>query len=384
MTFLATTASGGKRDMTKDVASFKWPTGSCTAAPVANFFAAMLLLAGNSQFCVAVDLSTPEIELSLAGLQDSRLQLRSGSFTAEGAKLSIMPGQPRVTGKVRIECTFDFPANRLRFDRYEPGVAFGDDGGASVSTIGGKFSRDSEKWILWRAFPPTRTVDIVKPSEQVVTWINPFDVRTLGIAFWVDLENGTPFEQLFAYLQAAQWDQATVSPDGVYRLSSLIGKPPMVEQHRRTIWLDSKRGFSPVQLEVNRAVSSDNQKEPVVRSEAEWIQHSGIWVPSRLAIERNVGTDGYSKYELAFNWTQVNEDVDPTIFEVAGFELPKNVAIVDSRLGKPVTVRVTGRNDVPVSSPPAPWRSYLVVFGMAAVVVVALLLIRLTNKRRLR
>lgn len=84
-------------------------------------------------------------------------------------------------------------------------------------------------------------------------------------------------------------------------------------------------------------------------SQTTWQQKSGVWVPVTWTLEDpfDGNLDTY-----AFDWESVNEPVPERLFQLAGFDLPKGISILNNRLEKPVQEGVTGqptKDAVPVS-----------------------------------
>jgi hypothetical protein len=165
-------------------------------------------------------------------------------------------------------------------------------------------------------------------------WVQPFDVRAVGLLHLADFRGETTFIDLHGYLTTRRFVEVLEEKQGLYRLSWLEDEGAV----RAWLWLDEKKGFSPTRMET-RYQALDSEKAQLGRlidvSETTWIEMSGVVVPRSFRLQ-----DGFEVYELTLDWEAVNQGVSEQLFTPEGFNLEQGTYIVNDRLGKPI---VTGR-----------------------------------------
>ena len=196
----------------------------------------------------------PDAPRLLARMKASRDSLKSGAYRARGKMVTNGDGDEEpVQGDVAIFSAFDFDKGLLRFDHTRP-VLRRIDGDAVTVHDTSKYVRTPDSVITWLS--PWQLKDRAAP-----TWVGihpptiefrhgPFttlDVRTLGLCVWDDLWVGVPFSTSFETWDKSPWIETEPEANGLHRLRLLEG-------HRRdtflpqTLWLDERRGFSPIRL----------------------------------------------------------------------------------------------------------------------------------------
>lgn len=129
---------------------------------------------------------------------------------------------------------------------------------------------------------------------------------------------------------------------------------------KRTLWLDTRRDYWPVRLEL-RMLKADDSTPPFLESRLELRETSDLWLPQRFTIRQ------YNQEQiLNFTWESVNQPVDDALFSHESFTLKPEHMVVDGRLGQAITIR--GRLDMPASDneePESNTRIWLIVIGAA-------------------
>src|SRR5438309_1759089 len=76
----------------------------------------------------------------------------------------------------------------------------------------------------------------------------PFDVRGVGLIYWLDLEQSTPFDAVLEGWKSNLPEGVVEEADGVARIRWIMGKDqPYILL--RNLWIDTKRGFTPTRHE---------------------------------------------------------------------------------------------------------------------------------------
>ena len=255
----------------------------------------------HSQTVGAQELKTAN--MVLRGMKDNRDRLVSGVFRVVGRrKETSIQGQPDIDAVLEYFCAFDFSKDLFRFDRSEPVVA-----NSKVLKIGkspgtvklpespyivfqekGKFIRTPKHTFTWSIYAPFQIVR--KNGEaQPDSTASPFDIRCVGQIGEADLHIGTSYLDCLGYFSDQELLEVKENDNGVFQL---VWKAGDSGQFRRAIWFDTRRGYSPVRLELLR---KDSEKL-VISSESSWIIMSGAWVPQSCRIQE-------SHHSLDLQWS---------------------------------------------------------------------------------
>jgi hypothetical protein len=294
-----------------------------------------------------------DLQFVWEGMKDHRQRLRSGVLKMNGRMLDHQPGAWKLDGDVAIFIAFDEGGRRLRFDRSEPVLdpETRGSGEARQMTGGGRYVRlpdRSYSYVNGELITETR-----EPDETISTEIRPFDVRGLGLYYWLDLaEGGVYYDEIVGNWEKVQPDRTVDEGDGLYRVEWTLADGAL----RRLLWIDESRGFAPVRFELlYRDESAEGGwSEPKVVSETSWEQSGDAWIPASYRLEDFQGAPRHRLYELAIRWESVNEPVAPPLFTLEGLELDRGIVLVDRRLGRPIPVGEIGAGHEPVMSFSAP------------------------------
>lgn len=182
-----------------------------------------------------------------SGLKDNRERLRRGVYHANGCFVDDDPYWGRLDGKVTIFCAFDYDKNLFRFDRMEPErrgkqkIILGPEGlkalpkhdpkkvgdpkeAWTIENSAGIWAVTERESIIWNM--AAHTVGIYKPHEKPGSVIKPFDVRTVGLLYWGNLERGTSWKDTFlSYTKPPR--EVVEERKGFCALAGFIIPPPL-------------------------------------------------------------------------------------------------------------------------------------------------------------
>jgi hypothetical protein len=346
----------------------------------------------------------------MTGLRDHRERLRKGVVRVTGQKYEKSYRQEPLNGAVKQFYAFDYDAHLLRYEREEVRRSYiATDPVNQTTPVFGKtptvdlisnriyFRRAgmSVQYSTWST-GGANEVDIC-PEDQDRPVISAFDVRLAGMLYLMSYERQDSFEEIFESYNKHPADEVTDEGSGVYRIQWTIDTGGPFPNHRRTLWIDRPKGFSPIRLEVRdhgySVPPTEPWGDPYCTNEATWTEIAGVWVPETFRIYG--GPDDPDKdplhryaqrYEHTFEWESVNEPPPDKYFDVDSLNLPKGCMVVDWRGQRPIVERVVGEpNSQSVGelgtatraapSPQKPfWRNWLFLSNTAVMVVVLILL----------
>jgi hypothetical protein len=228
-----------------------------------------------------------------------------------------------------------------------------------------KYCQTPEYTMLWSSrghdaaiYRPLRESDVTSDYKPL------FDVRTMGLVSFHGLS--ATYETVMKSLSSGK-PVAVRESDGIIRLDF----PSAGSHFSSTVWLDSKKGYTPIRMEVR----GEGAKEARSESEVTWIALGDAWVPKAFLLKERRRRDLAITYALAFDWEAVNSPVSRRLFSWEGFDLPRGAKVVDFRLGRnhPITVAVVG--SAPTNDGGAASRIGLGRFVAACVTVLAVVLL---------
>jgi len=247
----------------------------------------------------------------LQAIKEQRASVKSGHFSGIGISESFIENEKKwVKGVLKLRVYFELPAKKIRYEREAPAFALPD----YKARKGGVLIRTAEKGV-WR-FLGGDEVYVGKPEGPFSIYLQPFDVRALGLAFYADYARGDSFEDIWNNYAKFKDNQITTNEPG--RVTVVTMMSPAI---RRTLVIDTKRGCWPVRLVVEgRTRDADGEliwsSPPRVVSEVSAEKYRGIWLPVKFSVETPTRKD---RFEL--NWHMVNENHDPAVFTAEGLDL---------------------------------------------------------------
>lgn len=341
------------------------------------------------------------------GLKASRDQLHSGVYRAHGTMRDLDKTWGPLNGDVELFHAFDFRGGNVRFDRTEPfrrGLR-----GAKMNKLldrgqpnkpaprGPKKRNGADSWepsvkkiqfvhtpqgeIIHRGGP---TVAVLPTDPSIAMEVKAFDIRCLGLAYLLDLEQASSFDEMYRSWLDDKPQSVTQEADGVWRVRWED------EMNQTTIWVKESQGFTPIRLE-GRFKSGKGAKsrwsDPKTTSEVTWQQLSGVWVPKTFRIENTIIPNRTLSYDLSFEWESVNEPVAESLFTPQGLGIKRKAVVIDQTLGTPI---ITHQLNYPIQlleeeedSAPRPRKRtvFLIYLGSALAVGFLALLVRRLWKR---
>lgn len=290
----------------------------------------------------------------LAGVRAQREKLRRGSYEAEGLKEDGIEGDkdfPRYSGAVRIFSAFDYDQGLYRFDRCEPQLFLKGSGAKPRKvTLRMYYAQTKEQSIHcvygWGGETPEKPIVRIWPSEHSVSeYLQPIDVRSLGLGLWVSVHSSASLDAVLEVIQKRKLVSVDKQADGIWRVVQQI-RHPDGNISRFSFWFDETRGFSPVRMEVRFAGELAKVfPDPTEEVSVTWTQINNVWLPETVDLLQrspSLKHQRVSSYRLRFDWKTVNEPLPSDLFTVSGLSelVPDGTEVYDHRLGKPVLVRV--------------------------------------------
>ena len=300
---------------------------------------------------------TARFRYLMAGMKDQREKLETGIFRAYGRFVYVEPKRrqdEQIDGEVQIFCAFDFPKDLIRIDSTHPvsivrkqgqPIAKAKNKGkeAKEEKNGKEGPNDIEKTNSQTSkfiHTPAKSfrhssgtalnVTIIGSDEPAPPGTNAFDVRIVGLAVLQSYQTLKSFPELYKIydeLGGIAVVEVENETKGIYRMSFEKG------DIKKVVWIDEKRGFSPIRLEMG----PPNQ-EPNVTSEGTWIEMEGVWVPKTFRIQQKY-PGRLTSYALSFEWEAINKPIPDKWFTVEGLEADQARLLWDYRIkGKPIVV----------------------------------------------
>lgn len=336
----------------------------------------------------------------IAGLKSNRELLRSGVFTANGSLVRGVPTEDYIAGEMQIYCAFDFERGLFRFERKEPERksvevdaaflkrmeenALTSEEIAQLRTrsaaqgqhyVTAKYIETPKSTVHWRSGSP-RMVTVHKIDQRALGIQNTkaFDVRNLGLAMSLNLENLTPYEKLIAAYDKYQIVEARMVSDTQRLISWVFGADRSL---KITLLIDVTQGFSPVRLEFSEQANDEKWGQPNLWNDLTWVRVSSVWVPKTYSFESRNGLPSVDSYKLDFTWESVNEKLPDKMFSAEGLEESKESFVMDVRLGVDKAITVSRPQELQAiidrhpreirTVPRSLWRSYWLWGGVGLV-----------------
>ena len=108
--------------------------------------------------------------------------------------------------------------------------------------------------------------------------------------------------------------------------------------------VDSARGFTPIHAVMRQRKKETDPWQIVQEVKTDWKSHNAVWVPTHFEIDqRREPKISTRRLTMDLLWSAVNGEIPDTVFSDQSLGAPDAVAVVDSRLGTPVTIKESGR-----------------------------------------
>ncbi len=298
----------------------------------------------------------------LNGLWHSREMLVSGECQI---RLSVQDGDDRKLER-RFFLAFDIDQSRWRLDfDGELSTKYSEiDGISYFYTIG---SYAVEKNLAGRQLSPNDC--------------RPLDPRIVGVCQAGDIEIRAPYDRLKERLRSLRVEDVKESASGEMELT--LAEEPEGDSANPYVLtnvyrIDAEQG---VVLAIESMVRFPNTgvAGTTQRSTAKWKVVNGVLIPIEF---ETVYLQDNSRDLFQFEWTSVNQPVPASRFEFRDFGLPPGTIIVDTRLGKPVTVEVIAQPSAAPKPRHATWINLVIGIGAIGVVMALILVWRLRIRRQ--
>jgi hypothetical protein len=308
----------------------------------------------------------------MLGMKNERDRLQTGIFRAYGRTWVKDEVWGEFKGDVELFCTFDSPKSLLRFDRVEQKQILREGAERSaktareswtVQTAQTKFITTSQK-VLFRDDVQNQAVLILPAAQTKHEQARPFDIRSLGLVFYVDFVNNVSFSDIYQVFSEQLPDEMAKETENVHRLRWAMGKAMT-----KTLWIDEKQGFSPIRLELRMTGSEkneDNQQRLI--SEVTWVLGRNVWIPKTFRIQDELSAGQSRGYEFSFEWEAINTEIPERLFTVEGMDIKDKTYIIDTRLGKGFVIEVINDDVLPLALSENVWSfGQIVVFFLVLV-----------------
>lgn len=277
-------------------------------------------------------------------IRDNMFQLVSGEFQASGLfRRSDLSGENVDVLEETISGVFDHAADSslVRRDRvrvegssrmldYHPMTWFVHRGDATIEVLGARGKQDG--WSV--GIHPPRSSREASPFLQPV-----IDLRVMPLVRYQHLDISP--DDLSGLFETAPVE---ASQDGELTLLTLSDDTALSRW-----WCDPQQGGQVVrytQTPQRTAVEERLEQrlrsrgaehlmglgKPTAESTTTWREVNGVWVPATYHLDDEHMHSRIS-LTLSFQWTAVNETVDPAVFDWRSWPLPAGSRVVDVRLG---------------------------------------------------
>ena len=316
-----------------------------------------------------------------AWLQNSREKLRSGEFVAEGRYANF---RENLSGPAKTYCAFDIDKKLWRFDQICPAIVFTHrrgkqpEGFEIKNDAGGKLVLMPDRMIYWEN--GSRLVSIDNPKFAIPHWIQPWDVRSIGMLTIIGYMQAVKFDKVYS---AFAKRDVNAKSSRMTRLNKNILRWEMIEKTNHVIVdFDESKGYVPIRY---WAGDSPDRRAPNTMpqhwSEVEYEQHGEIWLPKRFWISPYGKPGSDYGYEFTLTWSKVNEPIEPEKFMTRGMAIDEGTNIL-ARAADGATLQLGKIGDLDPhpkllklepQPPPEPWAWWVwTLIGVGVVGVLAI------------
>lgn len=250
------------------------------------------------------------------------------SIWARGREIQSGVGSVLATGRTiegEFKFWFDHSINGFRVDRM--------DGERKMQAVW------TPAYVLYH--PPTSGVISRFRSDYVVssTEVPKLDFRFHGLAQAPEFFHYDLMQFKEHVLNDGTVESINVNGSEV-RVEWEAPRGPQQARFSRTIWFDESRGF--VTTEIRDLITSEDGTQVLDEGAGSftYLEKNGILVPDVCTYEHSTAASKDS-WSLRFEWENVNQAIEPTVFEALGLNAPGGTMIVDSRLGGEPLVEAT-------------------------------------------
>jgi hypothetical protein len=221
------------------------------------------------------------------------------------------------------------------------------DGQVTSRTIKGiltkRFANDGTRATVWVSGEPLIAISQAHEMPNVIRG-DYFDIRCPTIFDRLAMNKGLTLDQVFGNFteHLAKFSQQVEHPDAATWLLIWTAE----HSDGKTTWslaLDVEKAFVPKQFKCETVRRQNKPGTKILEWEisADWLLRDGVWVPEHYAYHQFVGpfSGVDEKKTLDFKWEQVNQAVDPQLFNYQTFQVSDEVAVQDVSSGTPVWIK---------------------------------------------
>jgi hypothetical protein len=301
-------------------------------------------------------------EYVMLGLKEHRERLKSGVFRAYGLYSDLSKRAGDLRGNVEMFYAFDFPRQRIRFDRTVPSrpherpwatPPLDRPKGPRRATAPAKSANTwmEKTQVVFTsqqviAAPRGRQLQLYLPESRQIPDSKPFDVRALGLYYWGGFEGALSFEEEYNAAAKNKPREIERDPEGRWKI---VWESIQPARSLSTIWVDEARGFTIVRMEARfprKNVNPVAWDEPMFTNEVTWVSQGDVWVPRTFKITDR-DENRLRSYDLALEWESVNQPVPEKYFTIEGLDDQTRRAVWDMKTGTPILVNVLNDPNYP-------------------------------------
>ena len=170
------------------------------------------------------------------------------------------------------------------------------------------------------------------------TYVREWDLAALGLVDWYSFDGEYHLiDILNSYETRLSCHSVEAYTSGLTCMKLRSDWHPNADSVEWEIWIDEKRGMSPIR--ISRKDLNDSLRE-TSRSDVSWKEINGVMVPASFRINVLDEPEITEGYDLTLEWSHVNEPLDPKLFTPAGITANNSAMVANMELGKIVVERV--------------------------------------------
>jgi hypothetical protein len=265
---------------------------------------------------------------------------------------------------------FDFDRDLLRYDRRDEGARGRNH---RIQEVRGPNER-----LLHVS--GSHVVERLPPGEKIaVRHALPIDPRVVGLLDLRAFISGTTWRQLHDLLAGMEGPTAHTEAEPVVRIDwqrtdEMVArregsseKVKIVQRYRRTVWVDTSNGLTPIRCEQQATFDGQEPAGQTLPSlgETKWARNGSVYVPTECVM-RDEATNAEGR--LSFEWISVNGGVDDKAFTIEGLEVDPETLVVNKTLGPKIIEKTVN----PRVTPGPESRHYVFIGGAAGLALIVI------------
>lgn len=306
-----------------------------------------------------------ELDFLLQGILHRVEKLQSAEFTAIGSKVVTGAAPADIPqGEIRLHGAIE--DGKLRFDYRQPAMVLGRRELTTQITSGEKLSpgkaatlgpeasispkdqpqelttaiietfylKTPAKVAYWFNGQPTMFLEA--PNATIPTSIRRFDINALGMYGPLEFNRGDAARVLVENYLITPNSDASHLGNGIYAVRFTFDTVATSTTWQFTV--DSENGFTTTGSKMIAHSKQAGTEEVLHTTNVTWRNFGEAWLPDKVdKIDFHNG--GTSKLTLDFNYSSVNQPLDPALFNEQSFPLPGYAAVIDNSGPNPIVAR---------------------------------------------